>query len=340
MRKSKRNYESEVLDIIETRDWDRAKKSNDKNLHRYIIYHKDTDENCRIVWEHIKSRDFESEILEIVETKDWDRVRYCNDVSLYFYVKRRKDTNESCKIIWEHIKPKDHESEISDIIRTKNWDRARWSNDTSLYQYILYRKDTDKNCRIVWEHIRPKKEKRDYESEVSEIIETKDWNKAKRSNDRDLYSYIHRHKDTDENCRIMWEHIHIYVLHSNNNYDYESVVSEIVETKNWSRAKKNRNIYAYIYYHKNTNKNCEIIWKHIKSKIENHSIKKYLLYYFKNKKPARNNALYDWFYRQIKKSDQCCIDVKNLIVASENFQDPVALETLDLIKKHLEKEDT
>ena len=49
---------------------------------------------------------------------------------------------------------------------------------------------------------------------------------------------------------------------------------------------------------------------------------------------------YNWFFKQIKKGDQCCIDVKNLIVASENFQDPAALETLELIKNHLEnKED-
>jgi hypothetical protein len=41
----------------------------------------------------------------------------------------------------------------------------------------------------------------------------------------------------------------------------------------------------------------------------------------------------------IKKGNQCCIDIKNLIVAAETYKDPVAIETLELIKNHLKEEE-
>jgi hypothetical protein len=281
MRKSKRNYKSEILDIIKTKDWDRAKKS-DKNLYQYVCRYRDTDENCKTIWEHMshQNRDFESEISKIIETENWDRARHCNDKSLYQYVCRYKDTNENCRIIWEHISQRS----------------------------------------------------RDYESEVLEIIRTKDWDRAKGSNDRNLYLYIRCHKDTDEDCRTIWEHM------SHQNKDFESEVLEIIRTKDWDRARcsKDRNLYRYIRQYRDIDKNCKIIWKHIKT---HHTIKDYLQYYFEQGKLKGHNTLSQWFNREIRKGNQSCIDVKNLIVASETYKDPVALETLGLIKNHLEKED-
>ncbi len=280
--KTKRNYESEILDIVKTKDWDRARWSNDKNLYLYINNHRDTDENCKIIWEHIRSRKYESEVLEIIETKDWDKAYRPNDINLYNYVRNHRDTDENCKTIWEHISQlnKDHGSEISEIIETKDWDRAKKSNDQSLYAYIFRYKDTDESCKIIWDHIKS----RDYESKVLNIIKTEDWDRAKGSNDRDLYGYIHRHKDIDESCRIVWDHI--------------------------------------------KSRHC--------------TIKDYLLYYFKHGKLTEisNKSLYEWFKNQVKRGNQCCIDIKNLIVAADTYQDPVALETLSLIKNHLEKEGT
>jgi hypothetical protein len=81
-----------------------------------------------------------------------------------------------------------------------------------------------------------------------------------------------------------------------------------------------------------------IIWEHISKR--HYTIKDYLLYYFEHGKSKRNNnLLHYWINNQIKKGDRCCIDVKNLIVAAENFQDSVALETLELIKNHLENKE-
>lgn len=153
--KTKRDYKSEILDIIKNKDWSKAKKSNDKNLYQYIYRYKDTDENCRIILEHIGPRDYESEVLDIVRTKDWGRIRRNNNKNLYGHVYRNKDTDENCRIIWEHISQqrRDYESEILEIVRTKNWDRARAFNDFNLYRYVKYHKDTDENCRIIWKHI-------------------------------------------------------------------------------------------------------------------------------------------------------------------------------------------
>ena len=228
-------------------------------------------------------KDYKSEVLDIIRTKDWNRARWSNDKNLYEYIKCHKDTDEDCKIIWEHIsrQSRDYKSEISDIIRTKDWNRARNSNDGNLYKYIKCHRDTDEDCKIIWEHI--SQQSRDYESEISDIIRTKDWNRARRSNDRSLYNYIRRHRDTDENCRIIWEHIAI-------------------------------------------ERHCP------------YTIKNYLLNYFKYRK-TKNESLRSWFYLRIKKGNQCCIDIKNLIVAAENYQDPVALETLELIKNHLENKE-
>jgi hypothetical protein len=69
-----------------------------------------------------------------------------------------------------------------------------------------------------------------------------------------------------------------------------------------------------------------------------YTIKDYFLYYFKYGKLRRDSSLRQWFAREINRGNQCCIDIKNLIIASETYKDPVALETLELIKKHLEKE--
>jgi hypothetical protein len=385
----KRNYKSEVLDIVKTKDWDRARWSNDINLYYYIKRHKDTNENCRIIWEHInqQSRDFELEISEIIETKDWDRARCSNDINLYGYIKRHKDTNENCRIIWEHIsrQSKDFKTEVLEIIETKNWDRARWSNNTNLYQYVKDHKDTDENCKIIWEHIKAEtrdlkseileivetknwdrarwsndrnlylyiychrdtdknsktiwahvKLKKDHESEIPEIIRTKDWDRAKKSNDKSLYLYIRCHKDDDKNCKIIWEHI------KTETRDFKSEILEIIRTKDWDRTRwsNDRNLYRYIRQYKDTDENCKAIWEHIK--IEKHcpyTIKDYLSDYFKHGKPKRDNHLRVWFYEQIrKKNNQSCIDIKNLIIAADTYKDPVALETLDLIKNHLEKE--
>ena len=125
--------------------------------------------------------------------------------------------------------------------------------------------------------------------------------------------------------------------------DNKSEILDIIKTKDWDRAKKSndRKLYLYIYHRKDTDKNCRIIWEHIT--IERHcsyTIKDYLLYYFKHGKPKHNSSLCQWFNREIKKNNQSCIDIKNLIIASETYQDPVALETLELIKNHLEKEGT
>jgi predicted lipoprotein with Yx(FWY)xxD motif len=227
---------------------------------------------------------------------------------------------------------KDYKSEVFDIVKTKDWDKARWSNDINLYYYIKRHKDTNENCRIIWEHIN--QQSRDFELEISEIIETKDWDRARCSNDINLYGYIKRHKDTNENCRIIWEHI------SRQSKDFKTEVLEIIETKDWDRARwsNNTNLYQYVKDHKDTDENCKIIWEHIKAERKHHSIKDYLLYYFKYGKPtiSNNKNLCIWFIKQINKDNQCCIDVKNLIVAAETYQDPVALETLELIKNHLE----
>ena len=176
-----------------------------------------------------------------------------------------------------------------------------------------------------------RKSKRNYKSEILDIVKTKDWDRARYSSDQNLYRYIKRHKDTDENCRIIWEHIRLR--------DFESEVSEIVETKDWDRAKRSNdiNLYSYIFSNKDTDENCRIIWEHIKT--SHYTIKDYLQYYFKCRKPKYGSRPYNWFFKQIKKGDQCAIDIKNLIVAADTYKDPVALETLDLIKNHLENKE-
>jgi len=281
MKKSKRNYELEILEIVETKDWDRARRSNDENLYQYMYHHKNINKNCRIISEHIKPRDFKSEVSKIVETKDWDRARPCNDKNLYTYISNHKDTDKNCRIIWEHINiRKDYKSEILEIVETKDWDRAKRSNDFNLYRYIYRHRNIDKNCETILEHIGFT----GYKSEISEIIETEDWKRAYCSNNNNLYQYIKRHKDEDKNCGIIWEHITI-------------------------------------------KRHCP------------YTIKDYLLNYFKHGK-LENRPLYNWFAKKIKKESQCCIDIKNLIVAADTYKDPVALETLELIKSHLEKEGT
>ena len=280
--KTKEDYESEILDIIKTKDWSRARASKNRNLYVYIQRHKNTDENCRIISEHIKPRDHKSEILEIIETEDWDRAKQCNDINLHQYIYRNRNTDESCRIVWEHVnqQSRDYKLEVLGIIETEDWNRARYSNDKSLYNYILAYRDTDENCKIIWEHIKP----RDYKSEILEIIETKDWNRVRQCNDKYLYNYIFSYKDTDENCKIVWEHM--------------------------------------------TKKHCP------------YTIKDYLLYYFKHEKSTKisNKSLYIWFIKEIKNNNRCCTDIKNLIIAANTYKDPVALETLELIKSHLEKE--
>jgi len=230
-----------------------------------------------------------------------------------------------------NMRKRDYKSEVLDIIRTKDWNRARNSNDRNLYQYIKRHRDTDENCKIIWEHVNT--QNRNYKSEVLEIVKTKNWDRAKCSNDRNLYEYIRRNKDTDENCRIVWDHI-------SQPRDYKSEVLDIIKTKDWNRARQcnDVNLYQYIKRHRDTDENCMLIWKHIKPK-DFYTIKDYLLYYFENGKPAMNNVLYRRFIREIKKGNQCCIDIKNLIIAAKDYQDTVALETLELIKKHLEEEE-
>jgi hypothetical protein len=130
---------------------------------------------------------------------------------------------------------------------------------------------------------------------------------------------------------------------SHQNKDFESEVLEIIRTKDWDRARcsKDRNLYRHIRQYNDIDKNCKIIWEHIKAERKHHSIKDYLLYYFKYGKPtiSNNKNLCIWFIKQINKDNQCCIDVKNLIIAAETYQDPVALETLELIKNHLENKE-
>ncbi len=227
---------------------------------------------------------------------------------------------------------KDYKSEILDIIKTKDWDRAKKSNDEYLYNYIYRHRNTDEDCKIIWKHIG--RQRRDYESEVLEIIRTKDWSKARPCNDNDLYAYISRHKNKDKNCKIIWEHIRPR--------DFKSEILEIVETKDWDRARysNDKRLYNYIKNHKDEDKNCRIVSEHMIERHSSYTIKDYLLYYFKYGKPKRNSSLCQWFNREIKKNNQCCIDVKNLIIAAETYQDQAALETLELIKNHLEKEDT
>jgi hypothetical protein len=227
---------------------------------------------------------------------------------------------------------KDYKSEVLEIVETKDWDRAKSSNDRNLYQYIYRNKDTDENCRIIRKHIN--QQGRNYKSEILDIIKAEDWDRARRSNDEYLYNYIHRHRNMDKNCETILEHIRFM--------GYKSEISEIVETKNWNRAKKsnNKNLYQYIKYHKDENKNCKIILEHITIKRHcSYTIKDYLQYYFKH--GSKGNQLNAWFWKQtVKKNDQCCIDIKNLIIAAETYKDQVALETLELIKKYLEKEGT
>jgi hypothetical protein len=227
------------------------------------------------------------------------------------------------------MEKRNYELEIFDIIKNEDWDKAKGSNDENLYSYVRRHKD-DENCKIIWKHI--KTETRDFESEVLEIIETKDWDRAKASNDRNLYDYIRCHRGTDENCKIIWDHISI-------RKDYKSEISEIIETEDWDRARgsNDKNLYQYIHNHKDTDKNCKTIWEHIIKKHCPYTTKDYLLNYFKHGK-LENRSLCNWFSREINKGNQCCIDIKNLIVAANTYQDPVALETLGLIKNHLEKE--
>ena len=82
--KAKKDYESEILDIVETEDWSRARCSNSRNLYCYIQRYKDTDENCKIIWEHIKAG---REHLSIK--------RY-----LFYYFKHGKPTNISNKNLY------------------------------------------------------------------------------------------------------------------------------------------------------------------------------------------------------------------------------------------------
>ena len=227
---------------------------------------------------------------------------------------------------------RNYESEILDIIKTKDWDRAKVSNDVNLYNYIRCHRDTDKNCRIVWEHIIS--QQRNYKSEVSEIVDTKDWDRAKNSNDRNLYGYICRHKDIDESCRIVLEHIRPR--------DFESEILDIIKTKDWDRAKNSndRNLYGYICRHKNTDENCRIIWEYVTENRCYYTIKDYLQYYFEHGKPIKSNSgFYNWIINQVRRGNQCCIDIKNLIIAADTYKDPVAIETLELIKKHLKEEE-
>jgi hypothetical protein len=225
---------------------------------------------------------------------------------------------------------RNYESEILDIVKTEDWDRAKRSNK-NLYQYIYRHRDTDENCKTIWKHVRSRNN--GYESEILEIIETKDWDRA-RGGKNNLYRYIYRHRNMDKNCETILEHIRPR--------DFESEISEIIETEDWKRAycSNNNNLYQYIKRHKDEDKNCGIIWEHITIKRHcPYTIKDYLLNYFKHGK-LENRPLYNWFAKKIKKESQCCIDIKNLIVAADTYKDPVALETLELIKSHLEKEGT
>jgi hypothetical protein len=126
--------------------------------------------------------------------------------------------------------------------------------------------------------------------------------------------------------------------------NYESEILDIVKTKDWDRARwsNDKNLYLYINNHRDTDENCKIIWEHIKAGREHHSIKRYLLYYFKHGKPTKisNKNLCIWFTKGINRGNQCCIDIKNLIIAADTYKDQVAIETLELIKKHLEEEGT
>jgi hypothetical protein len=334
--KAKKDYKLEVLDIIKIKDWNRARDCNNGRLYAYVKRHKDTDGNCKIVWDHIRarSRNYKSEILDIIKTKDWNRAKGSNDQSLYAYISRHRNKNKDCEIIWNHLNHKDRnfKFEILDIIEGKNWDKARHCNDKNLYLYVFNHKYDDKNCMVIWNHI--KVDPKDYNSMILNIIETEDWNKAKRFSDKNLYDYVRLHKDTDESCKIIWNHV------KTKTKDYESEILDIIKNEDWDRANLHNN--PALYYHirncRNKDKDCMIIWEHIKN---NYAFKDYLLYYFKHhKRPTLgpSNGLYQWFYHEFNKGNRCAIDINSLIVAADDYKDQVALETLDLIKNHLEKE--
>jgi hypothetical protein len=197
---------SEVLEVVRSKDWKRAEPINDFSLYTYVRLHRNSDENCKIIWNHIvKRRRRNSEVSKIIKTENWDKARKASDISLYTYVCLHKDHDKDCKIIWEHIKSKDLnlKFEILDIIKKKDWDRARYSNNPSLYYYVYKHKGSDNDCRKVWDNLK----RRNLMDEVINIIKTGNWDKAKRCNDVNLYNYIYRYKDIYGQCRIVWSHI-------------------------------------------------------------------------------------------------------------------------------------
>lgn len=160
--------------IVDTKDWDKAKPRNNKNLYMYVVRHKEHNKYAKEIWSHISSGnthsithkrgEYDNIYKNIITNQSWDKAKRINNANLYNRIAKSRKTNPLAKIIWDHIntgrKPNSSEDQkeiynklLKEIIDTKDWSLAKQDNNQRLYSYIYYNKDTNEYAKIVWDQI-------------------------------------------------------------------------------------------------------------------------------------------------------------------------------------------
>jgi hypothetical protein len=102
--KAKRNYKEIVKSIVETEDFDRARRKNDGNVYMYVRRHREDNPDCHIIWRVISElRKINAKLNKILRTKDWHLADISRDRGLYDYVIFHKDSDPRCLKIYNQL---------------------------------------------------------------------------------------------------------------------------------------------------------------------------------------------------------------------------------------------
>lgn len=158
---------------------------------------------------------------EIIETEEWENCK--NNYGLYDWCMHHKKgcsrNYPEADILLEHLRVRTmkyntNEKKLAAIIHmNENNDYSlilgRDRNDVIL-NYIKENKNNIEECKKAWHNYQKVKKnvpKRDYLTIAKDIIGRSAWEEAKHKNDPNLYNYIYKNKDYNQDLAIIWEHI-------------------------------------------------------------------------------------------------------------------------------------
>ena len=102
--KAKKNYKAIVKSIVETEDWNRAKRKNDGNVYMYVSRHREDNPDCRVIWHVISElRKINAKLNKILRTKDWHLADFSRDRELYNHIIFHKDSDPRCLKIYNQL---------------------------------------------------------------------------------------------------------------------------------------------------------------------------------------------------------------------------------------------